>query len=180
MTTVKPERFLANCQRFSPFDSFRLFGDCRYFSMCFRIPKRSIRGLLVVAISMTTGCFNAESIIQTHRAETLGARLEEVDLGVYHISLPQPVETTAIAEIDFHVFGQVANRDLKKVIKLVEKNGPELRHRLLLAARQLKSHDVCDPELAALRTQIVSVFNETLPGEPLQSVGFYHFRYTNF
>ena len=127
-----------------------------------------------------SGCFNAESMIESRRADALGARLVEVDLGKFHISLPQPPETTALAEIRFHIFGQVANRNLDIVQKSLETNGPEIHHRLLLATRQLRPGEINDPELTSLRTHIVNVFNETLPEEPLQSVGFYYFRFSDF
>ena len=123
------------------------------------------------------GCFNAESMIESRRA---GALSVEVDLGKFRISLPQPAETTAVAEIQFHAFGQVAHRNLNFVEESLEKNGPEIRHRLLLATRQLKPHEIEDPGLVSLRLHIASVLNELLPDEPLQTVGFYHFRFSNF
>ena len=128
---------------------------------------------------LLNGCFNAESLIEARRAEAIGARLVEVDLGKFHISLPQPAETTAVAEVQFHVFGQVAYRNLELVEESLEKNGPEIRHRLLLATRQLKPSEIVDRELQSLRSHIANVFNETLPEEPLQSVGFYNFRFSD-
>ncbi|MCA9229065.1 MAG: flagellar basal body-associated FliL family protein [Planctomycetales bacterium] len=134
---------------------------------------------LVLAILLCEGCFNAEALIESRRAFAIRARLEEVDLGKFVITLPQPADTVEAAEIYFHVFGQVANRDVHKVEELLISLGPELRHRLLLATRQLTVEDIQDPPLTALRTRIAEVVNETLPDEPLQSVGFYQFRYSN-
>jgi len=142
--------------------------------------KSIIRSVIVIGCMLASGCFNAESMIEAHRAVAIRARLEEVDLGEFHVSLPQPAETTAVAEIQFHAFGQVANRDLDGVKESLEKNGTQLRHRLLLATRHLTPEEINDPELTSLRTHIVDVFNESLPGAPLQSVGIYHFRFSNF
>ncbi len=129
---------------------------------------------------LLTGCFDGEALVDARRAIAIQTRLEEVDLGKFRLTLPQPVESSEMAEIEFHAFGQVANRDLDRVTEALEAHGPELRHRLLLAARELRLHDIEDPQLDLLRSQIVSVINETLAGDPLQSVGFYQFGYYNF
>ncbi len=134
---------------------------------------------LVVASAFLVGCFDAESLIEERRAIAMRNRLEEVDLGKFRVSLPQPPKTVEAAEIFFHVFGQVANRDMDQVQKSLDMLGPEFRHRLLMAVRQLALKDIQDPPLTALRKQIVDMVNETLPGEPLQSVGFYQFGYSN-
>ncbi|MCG8450938.1 MAG: hypothetical protein MI725_15330 [Pirellulales bacterium] len=145
-----------------------------------RHKTRLAGALLSVVCTLIPGCFDAESVIEAHRENASGACLDEVDLGEFHVTLPQPAETTAVAEIQFHAFGQVANHALEDVKESLEKNGIELQHRLLIATRQLKPEEINDPKLTSLRTHLVSVFNETLPGEPLKSVGFYHFRYTDF
>ncbi len=134
----------------------------------------------ILLCSALPGCFDAESMIESHRAIAIQARLEQVDLGTYQLTLPQPPQTTAVAKIHFHIFGRVANRHLKKVNDALEENGPQLRHELILSARQLQLHEIQDPELTALRTRILDVFNATLPNAPLQSVGFFSFRYLDF
>jgi len=106
-------------------------------------------------------------------------RLEEVDLGEFRVSLPQPSETVEAAEIFFHAFGLVANRDMDEMLDSLEDFGPEFRHRLLLSVRQLTVKDIQDPPLTDLRKKISNLVNETLPGEPVQSVGFYRFGYSN-
>ena len=129
---------------------------------------------------LLTGCFDAEAMIEARRKVAILARLEEVDLGEFRLTLAQPIQTTSMAEIEFHAFGKVANRDVNQVTEALATYGPELRHRLLLAARQLKMKDIEEPRLELLRNQFAAVINETLPGEPLQSVGFYRFGYYNF
>jgi len=119
-------------------------------------------------------------MIDARRKVAILARMEEIDLGEYRLTLPRPVQSTEMAEIQFHAFGHVANRDLDEVTEAIETLGPELQHQLLLAVRGLALKDIEDPQLELLRTQIVSVINATLPGEPLHAVGFYRFGYYNF
>ena len=125
------------------------------------------------------GCFDAESMVEARRAVAIKARLEEVDLGEFRVTLPRPPETNEVAEISFHVFGHVANRDLRMVQDALETHGPELRHKLLLATRQLGMEEIEDPQLQSLRNYVAEVINETLPGDPLQFVGFYRFSFSN-
>ncbi len=142
--------------------------------------QQRLCGCLPLVCLLLTGCFDADAMIDSRRKVAILARLEEVDLGKYRLTLSRPVQSSEMAEIQFHAFGQVANRDLDQVTDALETYGPELRNRLLLAARQLSLEDLEDAQLELLRTQIAMVINETLPGEPLQSVGFYQFSYHNF
>ena len=141
--------------------------------------RQRLRGLPLACL-LLVGCFDSQAMIDARRQVAILARLEEVDLGKYRLTLSQPVQTTEMAEVEFHAFGQVANRDHDKVIDALETHGPELRHRLLLAARQLNLQDIEDPSLELLREKIAVVVNETIPGEPVQNVGFYRFGYYNF
>ena len=151
-------------------------------------PKSSRRsptaGLILASACLLcvspSGCFNSQAMIESRRKVAVLARLEEVDLGMFRLTLPQPFETSEMAEIQFHAFGQVANRDLDTVTEALEMYGPEFRHQLILAARQLDLKDIENPGLEILREQIALVINETLPGEPLQSVGFYKFSYYDY
>ena len=133
---------------------------------------------LIGCVSLV-GCFDAGTMIEKRRAIAILTRLEEIDLGEFRISIPRPSDELAAAELFFHAFGQVENRDFKLVKNSIEKYGPELHHRLLLASRALSVQDLEDPKLTQLRKNIVSAINENLEGEPLQSVGFYKFLYSD-
>ncbi len=145
-----------------------------------RILAPAVRWAMTIVCLSLVGCFDADAMIEARRKVAILARLEEVDLGEYRLTLPQPVQSTEMAEVQFHVFGQVANRDLDQVTEALETYGPELRSRILLAARKLSLKDLEDAQLELLRTEIVDVVNETLPGEPLQSIGLYSLNYYNF
>ncbi len=118
-------------------------------------------------------------MIEKRRDIAIQTQLQEVDIGKFHVSIPRPSEQVAAAEIHFHVFGHVATRDFKSVEVLLEEHGPELRHRLLLSTRALAIQDLEDPKLTSLRKHIASVVNENLEGSPVQSIGFYQFRFSN-
>jgi hypothetical protein len=128
---------------------------------------------------MLGGCYDAEALIEARRAVAIRARLVEVDLGEFRITLPGPYTERKRAEIHFRAFGQVANRDLKLVRETLEKNGPDLQNRMLLVVRRMKMREIQEPALTTLRNSLTSAVNDTLPGDPLQSVGFYCFGFVN-
>jgi hypothetical protein len=125
------------------------------------------------------GCYDAEALIKARREIAIKARLVEVDLGDFRITLPGPYTQRKRAEIHFRAFGQVANRDLKLVRATLAKNGPDLQNRMLLVVRKMKMHEIQEPRLTTLRESLASAINDTLPGDPLQSVGFYRFGFIN-
>lgn len=137
-------------------------------------------GVLLAAgtLASTLGCFNADKLIEAQRAVAMRTRLEEVDLGKFRVTLPHAEDRSENAELHFHVFGQVANRDVDVVETALEESGPEIRHRMLIAAREMTTEQLEDPELTALRTSFVEVVNQSLKDKPVQSVGFYKFSYT--
>ena len=106
-------------------------------------------------------------------------RLEEVDLGTFRVTMPQPPESIETALIEFHAFGRVANRHLKNVTALLEERSAELKHRTLLAVREMNQSALQETDLETLRTQILAVYNDVLPDEPMHSVGFYKFTFSD-
>ena len=135
---------------------------------------------LLLASLTSVGCIDADAMIESRRVIAIRTLLKEVDLGMFRVTLPHAVERTDSAELHFHVFGQVINHDLDNVEEALKKKGPEIRHRMLIVARLMTIEDLEDPKLTALRGSIAKVVNESLEGEPLQSVGFYRFGYMNF
>ena len=134
---------------------------------------------LLCALLPSVGCFNADALIEARRMIAMRTRLEEIDLGKFRVTLPHAAERTESAELHFHVFGQVANRDLGKVKAALKKYKPEIRHRMLIAARLMTVEQLEDPQLTALRQSIAEVLNESLEGDLVQSIGFYRFGYMN-
>jgi Flagellar basal body-associated protein FliL len=135
--------------------------------------------LLCMLVS-SVGCFNADALIEARQMIVMRTRLEEVDLGEFRVSLPHAAEKTENAELYFHVFGQVPNRDLSKVKEAIKKNRPEIQHSMLIAARTMTAEQLEDPQLKDLRKSFAKVVNESLEGNPVQSIGFYRFGYMSF
>jgi hypothetical protein len=137
---------------------------------------RTIALALLLALG---GCYDAQELIKARREIAIKARLVEVDLGEFRITLPGPYTERKRAEIHFRAFGQVANRDLKLIRATLAKNGPDLQNRMLLVVRKMKMDEIQEPRLTTLRESLASAINDTLPGDPLQSVGFYSFGFIN-
>ncbi len=136
--------------------------------------------LALATLSTLVGCYDAKALIESRRAIAVRARLVEVDLGEYRVTLPRPFTELERAEVNFHVFGQVSHKDYDDTKKSLEKFAPDLRHRLLLAVRQMKMTEIAEPSLASLREQIASTVNEMIEGDPVKSVGFYSFTFSNY
>jgi hypothetical protein len=135
--------------------------------------------VLITLFPMFMGCYEATALIDARREVAIKARLVEVDLGEFRITLPGPYSERKRAEIHFRAFGQVANRDLKMVRRTLESNGPDLQNRMLLVVRQMKMSEIQEPALNTLRESLATAINDTLPGDPLQFVGFYSFGFVN-
>ncbi len=140
-------------------------------------PARStLLFLALLCVLAAVGCYDADSLVQSHRATAMLTKLEEVDLGEFRVTLPYKRGESSTAEIHFHAFGQVTYKDLKAVQKAIETHDSEIMHGLLLSVRQLPVSDLEDPRLVTLREEIRSVVNGKLEGEPLEMVGFYNFK----
>lgn len=127
-----------------------------------------------------SGCFNADRLIESRRLTAIRAKLQEVELGDFRITLPQGDTFDETTELHFRVFGRVATRDAKTVGELLENYEPQIRDQMLVATRGLSREDIEEPKLSALRKTIAEVINGYLEDEPVQSVGFYTFRYAVF
>ena len=136
--------------------------------------------LLAVSLSSQLGCFNAEAMIESRRLTAIRARLQEVDLGQYQVTMPVGTWHDATTELDFHIFGKVATRETNTVQEVLETVRPEIRDQLLKVTRELSAEELEDPKLTSLRERIAAVINGFLEEELVQSVGFYHFRYSVF
>ena len=134
---------------------------------------------LLTGLVAVTGCYDADALIKARREIAIKARLVEVDLGEFRITLPGPYTERKRAEIHFRAFGQVANREARLVRATLAKNGPDLQNRMLLVVRKMKMREIQEPRLTTLRESLAAAINDTLPGEPLQFVGFYSFGFIN-
>lgn len=135
---------------------------------------------LLLLTPVASGCFNAEGLIESRRLTAIRATLQEVELGEFRITIPQGEPYDQTTEVSFHVFGRVTNRDMEAVAEVLETYGPVIRDKMLVATRELRPEDLEEPKLNVLREKIAGVINSFLEDELVQSVGFYHFRYSVF
>jgi hypothetical protein len=137
----------------------------------------SLLGAVLASGALTSGCFNADRLIAARRDAANGYKLAEVDLGEFHVTLPKLPGAEGGGVVEFHLFGQVANRDKSTVIEQIELRQPELRYRVLLSVRNLDQQRIDEPRLSKLRESMAKVVNEMLGEELIQSVGFFRFAY---
>lgn len=133
--------------------------------------------LAAFAAATSVGCVDAERLTEARRNKAHGYQLAEVDLGKYHVPLPQLPNVPGGGVVDFHAFGQVTNRHKKAIEQQLELRGPELRHRILLAVRELDQSQIDQPELTSLRTVVAEAVNGMLDEAQLEGVGFYAVSY---
>jgi uncharacterized lipoprotein YajG len=135
--------------------------------------RRSL--VLLGGICLLAGCFDADAMIASRQDIAQPSRLEEVDLGAFLVTLPYRPNSTSSIVVDFHAFGRVAHGNDKRITQILEQQGPELRHHMLIAVRELKLQELQEPALDTLRANIKQVVNETLADYPMQAIGFYRF-----
>jgi hypothetical protein len=147
-------------------DNWRLFPSCS---------RRATALALLGGLSLLAGCFDSDAMIASRQNLVQLSRLEEVDLGAFLVTLPYRPSSTSSIVVDFHAFGRVTHSNYKKVSKVIQQRGPELRHRMLIAVRELELQELQEPALDTLRTNLELVVNETLADHPMQAIGFYRF-----
>ncbi len=137
----------------------------------------SAGALLLVALPLVAGCYDAAKLRQQREESHALAKLEEIDLGAFRVTLPHVLGVATDSVVDFHAFGQVARRDRDAVKQALETRGAELRSNMLLALRSLPDATFEEPKLNALRQQITEVINHALDKQAVKHVGFYHFTF---
>ncbi|MEQ8838592.1 MAG: flagellar basal body-associated FliL family protein [Lacipirellulaceae bacterium] len=133
--------------------------------------------LLALGMCLQVGCIDSEGMISRRREITRGMRLEQVDLGRFHITLPPKTPDGKGGVVNFHAFVQDTNRDRDHVPTLVDESIPRLRHHMLMAVRRFSADDLTEPELVALRKELVEAVNEPFKEPLVKEAGFYKFKF---
>lgn len=133
--------------------------------------------MATLALLPTAGCFDADAISASSPGAIDGLRLEEIDVGEYHVTLPQMAGQIGSGAVEFHIFGSVAHRDRNAAAKALKARGPEIRADVLGAVRSIDTAKLADPKLTAVRTEITRVLNKAIEKPLVQGVGFYSFSY---
>lgn len=145
------------------------------------IPKSlnqlTIFSWLALTVCSQLGCVDAEGMINQRREIARGMRLEEVDLGKFNITLPPKTPEGKGGVVNFHAFVQVTHRDQEQVQEIVDESIPRLRHHMLMAVRRFSADDLTEPELIALRKELVEAVNEPFEEPVVKAAGFYKFKF---
>jgi hypothetical protein len=137
---------------------------------------RLIAPALLLALGLSSGCYNGAALIDEVRSAALRTRLVEVDLGSYKTTMPRKRSENEATAIELHIFGTVARYRVPEIESHLASDGFRLRHETLAAVRQTTAAELAEPNLTALRTRLENVINEQLGEAPVKSIGFYEVR----
>jgi hypothetical protein len=138
-------------------------------------PRQFLPALLL-ALSLSSGCYNGDALINEVRSAALRTRLVEVDLGSYRTTMPRQPNESEATEIELHIFGTVPRYRIPEIEKQLTTDGFRLRHETLTAVRKTTDEELAEPNLTALRARLEQVVNEQLADAPVKSIGFYAVR----
>jgi hypothetical protein len=133
---------------------------------------------LLTGIFLSGGCYDGQALVELARAEAMQARLEEIDLGTYHTSLPRDPHFAAV-EIEFHIFGQVPRHRAPEIRQELELQRYRLRFAVITVARQANAEQFSEPDLSVLKERLKQAANEVLADEPIVAVGFQELRFVH-
>lgn len=122
------------------------------------------------------GCYDGQELVELAQAEAMRTRLDEVDLGRFHTSLPRNPNGNSVTEIEFEIFASAARYRVPTIEERLERERFRLRSETLRAVRQASPEELTEPDLASLKGRIASVANEILEDNLIQAVGFKSFR----
>ena len=131
---------------------------------------------IIIVAGMCAGCYDGEALVEHARSVALNTRLAEVDLGMYHTTLPRDPQTGLFTELDIHIFGTVPRYRVPDIEKQLKSEEYLLRHKILATLRCTTAAELAEPSLARMRTRIEQQINSLLEEKPVKSIGFYSVR----
>jgi hypothetical protein len=134
------------------------------------IPPLVAAALLLASCA---GCYDGEELVTQVRSAALNTRLAEVDLGLFHTTLPRDGKTGSITELSLHIFGTVPRYRVPAVEKQLKTDEYRLRHETLAAVRGSSREELAEPSLNSLRTRIERIVNNIFDEAPIKDIGFY-------
>jgi hypothetical protein len=129
--------------------------------------------LLLLAIGLTTGCYDGTALLKQAQSTALSTTLAEVDLGTFQTTLPRDPTTGQFTAVDLHIFGTVPRSRLSAVQRQLESDEYRMRHETISAVRQSTREDLSDPTFTKLRARLEQVVNKVLADSPVKEIGFY-------
>lgn len=129
-------------------------------------------GVLILA----PGCYDGDEILERVRNDAIKSRLEEMDLGEFHATLPRDQRSNEMNEVFVHVFGAAVRYRLEGIRQKLQEDDHVLKQRVLLALRESTNEDFAEPDLGLVRGRLKQAFNSVLGDTPIEMLGFYDIR----
>ncbi|HEY3392141.1 MAG TPA: hypothetical protein VGK58_05515 [Lacipirellulaceae bacterium] len=129
--------------------------------------------LTAFLLSTNCGCYDGDSLVTQARSAALSTHLAEVDLGLFHTSLPRDPKTGSVTQVRLRIFGNVPRYQVAAIEQQLRIDEYRLRHETIAAVRATSTEELADPSLASLRQRIERIVNGILDEAPVKTIGFY-------
>lgn len=135
--------------------------------------NRAVLATLMGTALLAPGCYEPEAMIERVRNDAIKTRLEEIDLGLFHVTLPLDQRNNEMTEVFLHVFGTSVRYRIDTIKKKLTEEEHLLKQSILVALRETTNEDYAEPRLLKLRSRIIQAVNGVLGDTPVERVGFY-------
>jgi hypothetical protein len=129
--------------------------------------------LAVLLLSSIPGCYDGDALVTQTRSAAISTHLAEVDLGLFHTSLPRDPKSGTVTALSLHIFGNVPHYRVAEIERQLKIDEYRLRHETIAAVRATSSEELADPSLKSLRERIERIVNGILEEAPVETIGFY-------
>lgn len=120
---------------------------------------------------LTGGCYDSKALVEQVRTDALRSQMHELDLGLYHTTMPRDPATNTITEIELQLFGTVPQYKIPAIEKQLKADGYKLRSDTLVAIRQTTNEELTEANFGKLRARLLQVANNVLKEAPIKSIG---------
>lgn len=133
---------------------------------------RSLTAIALGCVTLATGCYDGAELISRLRAQAIRSRLEEVEIGTFHLTLPRNNNNGETIELELTVFGSSERFKISGIETEVEQNAVLIEDKAIRTLRAADLSELSEPDFATLRRRLLAVTNESLTDAPLKSIGF--------
>ncbi|MEN0109839.1 MAG: hypothetical protein AAF805_03865 [Planctomycetota bacterium] len=144
--------------------------------------RRIVAPLLggVLGACVLAGCSEAPKAFEMDEVTRLPDREEliEVDLGSFIVPVPVVLEQAIdrfepdnLMQIEFDLFAVVEPSHVKKLERILERNGGRLRDRVIRVCRNTSRDDLIEAEWATLKAHLLDATQSLLGGPEVRRLG---------
>lgn len=133
-------------------------------------------GLLAALALSAPGCYDPNVMIERVRNDAIQSRLEEVDLGEHHVTLPRDLASNEMTEVIVSLYGTSVRYRIGDIKKKMKGDESLLKQNVLVALRETTNTELAEPRLSQLRERLLVGVNAVLGDTPIETVGFYDIR----